>query len=686
MDENSPTRTEVAATRRLCLSYGQLACLLFVSVSIVVTVFGRDQRSGWILMTSPVGALTASNPMLGYSFLHGDDPFMKECIPSVAQIGLFSGSTDAAQGSEFIESFRYLRSLYGLLAALLTPLLGPIYAMLIVNYIGWLLAAWLTWRLTLDLFDDQLAATLAVVLVSGGTGMIAHIGDYSPHLIAFTSYYFGIWLLNRFHISESRVPLRVHITLGVVFAAISMIYNTGIMLLVVYLLFAVWRNPWYYVAPVVMVTAAVRPLQRITLGSAIGDVGDVEAAMLKRSLSTWGELFSRSPTEFLSRVAESFSEFLTFDTPVVVVLGVAACLTTRLPRMKYMFGLATFAVPFLCSLVFVPTAGARGYLVYPVSIWLYVGLARAAANSMRNNSRTKQVAAAVLTIAVFASHFGWSSAHFAYQLGPLKTYFLGWDDGLVHLINRAALAVSLTGNEPTPVLFGGVCGLDEAGAFQIANERSVKTSFRVALRTRMLFFGTLGVLAILTTHGSFRIRLLLCVTAIWVGGAAASRLTFNSVPRFFSVDSAVKLLKGQTLRYDIQLSAELPEALRQACESGDSVVLYVGNVHFLPIEVRASVAGEPIVTQVTKEGYLFYLATEDGTSVADLLSKRRELTVEITNATSEDILLAGWQRSTLPGRRVQFSPPWTDGMPIEVLPAVELRLVRPSGDIKVVGF
>jgi hypothetical protein len=218
------------------------ACLVFLVVSLFWVVVGRDERSGWILMTSPTGADHDGNSLLCYSFLHGDEPFMKEDIPHVGQIGAFCGCLDAFRRSEYRQDFRLFRGLYSLLASLVAPFIGVIPSMLLVNWLSWALCAWVTWRLTRAISGDELAGLLSVVLVSGGMGMTTHIGDYSPHLLSFATYYLGVWLIYDSRVYAEQRPWRTHFWLGLYFAIACLAYNTGVMLVGIYLLSAVRRN------------------------------------------------------------------------------------------------------------------------------------------------------------------------------------------------------------------------------------------------------------------------------------------------------------------------------------------------------------------------------------------------------------------------------------------------------------
>ena len=68
-------------------------------------------------------------------------------------------------------------------------------AALVMNLLGWAIAAFCAWSLAVRLFGDPLAGLLAVAFVATGMGFVVHVTDYSAHLLAFTTYYLGVVIL-----------------------------------------------------------------------------------------------------------------------------------------------------------------------------------------------------------------------------------------------------------------------------------------------------------------------------------------------------------------------------------------------------------------------------------------------------------------------------------------------------------
>ena len=681
---------------QLGLSARTTAVAIFLAASTFVTIYGRNERSGWILMTSPEGRDHRFNTLLGYCFLHKGNPFMKENISHAAQVGVFCGARDALQLSEAREDFRILRPLYSLLASLPAPLLGTIPAMLLINWLSWALSAWVAWRLTLDVFGDELAAVLAVIFVSGAIGMTVHIADYSPHLLAFATYYFGVWLLYRSNIYREVRPWRTHFRLSVYLAICCLAYNTGVMLTAVYVLVAVRRNRLVTVLGAALFALASRPVFQAALGSRIHDV---ETEYLGKSLLLWRELFTNDLVYIAKTLLRWSTEYLFFfDSPLVVLAGLACVLWIKVPRQLYWFGLAVVAIPFAAAFVFTPMATARGYIVFSGTVWLYACLAHQLSRGLRSDQRLihRIVGAAVAVLVV--THFAWSTAHFAHILGPVKTYFLGWDDGDAYLRYPAAEIISLTDQEPSPVLFGGQTTLSAAGALSAGNDHVLDTdqvSFTFALLTRGWFFGYFALLALACSDTMRQKVVAISLTfSVYVAGCLLAAALFRTSPAFFPVDRALALPALQTLRYEVSLGSKFLETFEQSVADGDTIVLHFPtnksgehrDVDLL-VAFRAGEHRLPIVKERDGKGLIYQLAGSSLTSSVSGIVRERRLVVEVTNQTTTNMRVVGWQKSTLPMRRCEYlRGSEVVNIAPEALPALELRIIRPNGRIKLAGF
>src|SRR5262249_15371844 len=148
---------------------------------------------------------------------------------------------------------------------------------------------------------------------------------------------------------------------------------------------------------------------------------------LRKSLEGWLAIVHLPWFEATTATLFRVSQFLLFDSPLVVCLGLASLLwLPRRPALRW-FGMLVVGLPVASALVFVNSAWARGYLVYGISIWFYCWLARLLALAWRAEGRWAKCVAFAMTVLIIGSHAGWTTAHHWRQLGPIKAYVLGWD-------------------------------------------------------------------------------------------------------------------------------------------------------------------------------------------------------------------------------------------------------------------
>jgi hypothetical protein len=408
---------------------------------------------------------------MGYNIVHGLEPIMRENVPAVDQISFFSGTW----GSECRLDFYAFRAYYAFFATLLTPITGVFPALLLVNWAAWAFAAWVTWKLSLEICEDRLAALLAVIFVAGGMGMVLHIHDYSSHLLSFTAYYLGVYLLYHSAILFERKPLWTHLQLGAYLAVACLIYDAGVMLTALYIIAGLRRNSLKHIAAGSVLALTARPFWQYTLHSLGASPYDIEALYLHKSLVLWGQFFQQSWQTIIRGLASMVTQFAFFDSPFAVVVGLMACWYLPRKREVWWFGAGILGIPLVSSLLFSPYNPSRGYMVYGVSIWIYCWLGRLFAEGLRAGKRVRLVTGVVVCLCV-GGHFAWSTAHVRHALGPVKSYLLGWDVARVYFEHPRAEAYSLTGSEETPFLFGGNASLAEAGVFSELSEIAQESS------------------------------------------------------------------------------------------------------------------------------------------------------------------------------------------------------------------
>ena len=81
------------------------------------------------------------------------------------------------------------------------------------------------------------------------------------------------------------------------------------------------------------------------------------------------------------------------------------------------------------------------------------------------------------------------------------------------------------------------------------------------------------------------------------------------------------------------------------------------------------------------------MRVEDTAAAVESLTEAGGFTLEMANASEEPVVMAGWQRRDLDGRLLEITGPADSGMKEwPVLPAVEFRLIRADGSVKLIGF
>lgn len=677
---------------------GWLAMFLFLLASLAISWHGRSELSGRIRETFPGDRVYRPMPLSGQCHLQAQEPVFYEDVAFLHQEAFFSGWRDAR-----VQSY-ITRALPALLASFVMPVVGLAGASRFVNWLAWALCAWTTWRLSKKLFADDLSALLSVLFVSGGMGMVFHIDDWSAHLPAFACYYLGVYLLYDSGVLFEPKLWRTHLLLGAFLALVSLVYSfTAAVLLAVYVLSAFRHNRWLCLAGAVTLALTALPAWKITV-KLLGFRGDsVELEHGTGMLLGWLELL-KHPSAGIALVRHALKMVGFFDSPGIMILGILCCVLLPRTRAVRWFGLWVLVMPFAAAFALFPfTDTLRGYLTYGITIWLYCWLGHGFATSLRGGTWLRLAAGLTLGLVV-ATHFAWSTAHFWGWLGPGKAFIEGWEIARGYFVHPRASILSLTGWEQTPLLFGGDTSLAAAGAYGVPFEVNIdpdSVSWWRALGTRGLHFFYLALFGILAVRSLHRRMLviggLVClalVTSLW------SWLAFRTMPNSFetvvdamgSWSEEVSLSPSATLTYRAQLSPAVLDRLRTEMEPQDQLQFFVG----LPsiflwgtpadqsgIEIEIA-AGQTSLATRNKEGIC--LALDPQAALAPL-SEAGQVTVQVTNHLDRTVRFAGWQRADLPGRQCLIRSKGRGDHPIPVrLPAIEIRLLRPDGSLKVAAF
>lgn len=644
-----PTRVR-PAVRWLTLAW-------LVTVATLLLVRGGGERGGFRLLTDPCDRLPAGNSLLGFSVLLGERPVNAEALPAIEQVEWFSGSVRSDN------NFRFLRAGYAFMGAQLAPLFGAERALVVVNVLAWLCCLFATWRLSRCWFDDDLTGCLAVIFAAVGIGFAIHLHATTPHLWSFALYYLGVLVLARAGIIKRRQPWRVQLGLGLLMGFIGLSYNVSVMLLFVYLLSG-WRTQR---TTHLLMAAGLSLLPRIVwslLLPALGiNVLDVEREYLVRTLEAWIGGWHAGPAAFLQMILHyTLESFLSMESPLILLLGAVGWLTLLRGRRRWFAGLV-IAAPVLACTFFAPSAEVRGYVVYGGSIMLFVMAGRLLSLGLRASTMTRRATLLLLFVAL-GTHAGWGTAHLWGWLGPAKTYFLGWDDGLPVLRHGPTRAISVTGHEPDPAAFGGNSNLVSAGlAVEPASRPVGRKSRLLSILTRLSFLTIIAALCCAVISGRRRRRIAVAlVLLVGLGIGELSFQTLSQVAAPWRITESVPVDARGALTYRLQPAAATRDALRAGFSSDSQLELFLQATG----PVRISWDADGVSIPVTAVGPSHY-AVSSPVAVETAMSATT-WTITIENPGPTPVAITGWQRNPLPGRTL------VDGADAPRLPAVEFRL------------
>ncbi len=666
---------------RLLMKKMKLRNLAFLSVVSCATFFAwysRGQRSASVMMTTPIESSHAPNLLVGYSSIVDGELLMKEGWAVVRQVVYFKG----LKGIEAVMDTYQFRGMYSFLATQLSLFGGITTSLLLINWLSWVVAAWALWQLSTRLFSDDLAALLSVLFLCFGSGFLFHINDYTDHALSFVNFYFGVFLLYSSGILFSDQPWKTHVRLGCFLGASCLVYNTGVMLIFIYVANALKRNRWHRVLIITAVALAIRPLWLSYLHFIGTNITDVEKSLFENAIKGWS-------SASIGSVFQNLTDFLFFDSPFVIIAGVLSFLFLPLDRPTRKFGASVILIPVLTSFVFSTAATARGYLVYGVSIWLYCCLGRTFSVQVRSPRQiVAQAAGFCLAVGLF-SHLAWTTAHLRHNFGPVKSYFLGWN-GWPVLTNPQPRVMSMTGQEATPIMYGGNGTLVEAGAVSVASFAplnpeliSVPNAFK-----RQFFFIFLALL-IWTVMFLDRMSkpMLVLVPCLFLALISAGSKFFRILPTRFILERGISLPSNKTFHYEVKLSDGFIAALEKELQGDNSLIVNIqADIEPAVFSIGTPMANIPINrTESAALAQLF--AVQDKKQALIEMRKSGIFSFRIDNPLNHDIWFQGWQRTDLEGRKISFlGDSKTVAAPLGVLPATELRVCRPDGSLVLAGY
>lgn len=450
---------------------------------------GRGEHDPYLLSTVPtVGYGDHTNALPGYAAMIDGEPRHGENMQTWDHVAMFNGSIIAAD-------MYANRPLYPFLVSCLAWAFGVAGASLVVNLMGWAVGAWACVRIGAELAGRWEAGVVSGLLACLGAGWWFHIGDYSAHLLSFTTSSLTLLMLLRSRVWAERQPAEVHAAIAATLVVASLTYNSGLFFAAAYFLLAVWRNRWWHVLAVVLAAVLMQrlwPLLLNTLSNGNFDYYRVERGLLQQALAEWPHFWRDGSA--IGRAIDIAIDSFVHALPLLplLVLGVLAPLLGGLRRDAGACGadarpergaialmIIVSLLPTLALVVYSPTATARGYLVFCASgaIFAIAGLlfARLRPGAWRG-------AGAGLLLFALSVQAIMVTRHAEGDARAVKLFLWGlpqWSASIIDELGRSPRTevIGLCG-EPSPRIGGGTASLIECGAFDGGEPRKDLPAFK----------------------------------------------------------------------------------------------------------------------------------------------------------------------------------------------------------------
>lgn len=575
---------------------GAFAFASLVTVGLLLTV--GFERSPFLLMTSPyVPAGDIGQPFIGYSMVIDDGGAYQQKVVHKENTAAMLLARKLVGGQSSVSLYDG-RVMLPFLASSVLWLTGSVNALLLVNAFLWSIAILAGFLLGRDVSKSNLGGYISGSLVALGSGYWFHALDLSAHLAAFSTYAVAAYAIYRSSVWQRSVGWRVHAFLAAILAIACSTYNSGIMVLAVYVAVAVLgRNKLLFVA-LAAASALAFQYAWLPLMSSFGfdpkPITDTERQFLTDSLQLWSADLQQRAFPTLIYAASLFRDFLLYEPAqmgllvALVVIYVAArafkIVEGRIDWRLVVLVALLVAMPALMSVPWARSATARGYLGYPGSIGVYIAIASLLVALVRVRGRLQWTTFAVAGAAVVV-HASILFSAVAGNLAPLRVYFYGGVlDGeyVSHFVVPPDLdVIPLTGGS-IPQVAGGSFDFGLAASNDLSFPMDDPPSFDHTLRTLTWRTYAASPFLILTL-----ILLLSTKRRSWVetlGGPLAVAVGLIVIPvslsppfrntesiRGFFFDSIVDASKANALRYDIALSESAATTLRDLAQKNGAI-------------------------------------------------------------------------------------------------------------------
>ncbi|MBM4113623.1 MAG: hypothetical protein FJ253_09700, partial [Phycisphaerae bacterium] len=471
----SQTASTIASWPAVPLPRAAWALLVaaWIACAVTAVISAGSDRDPYLLSTVPTaGYSDHRNSLVGYAQIVDGAPTHAENSQTWDHLAMFHGAIIAAD-------MYANRPLYPFLVSIAAWALGPWNAALVVNLLAWALGAWAAVRIGAELARRPSAGVVAGLLACVGPGWWFHIGDYSAHLLSFSTSSLALLVLLRSRVWAVRQPAEIHAAIGAVLVLASLAYNSGLFFTAAYVLLAIRRNRWWHVALAAAIGVFVQRLWPPLLNLlALGnyDYYAVERQLFDNAMREWSAMLREGalPGVIVDRLLDTLVSFL----PAVPLLlgGTLALLLGGMRKPgrdepsapeggAMLLQFLAIALPIAALIVYSPTATARGYLVFgaAAAVWAIAGwmFSRLKPGAWSGIGAGLLLLGLLVQVVLDTRHAGGDAR-------AVKLFMWGmpkWsNDDLEHLRHSIQTVVVGLHGEPTPTIAGGDATLIECGA------------------------------------------------------------------------------------------------------------------------------------------------------------------------------------------------------------------------------
>jgi hypothetical protein len=680
---------------RIDLPVMKLAILFGIAIfigSLLVYVV-PSERSGWILMTSPLVHSKGKNSLACYAGIAPDTGEIThyENYPFKSHVRMFSGCVGG-----IIERYND-RPLYTLISMPLNIFLSVADSFKVINIILYAVSVLLVWLFAYSMLQDNTSAWMASLFSIFGIGYIVHLPDMSAHLMSYFLFTLSIYILYRSQLHTRHQGLAVHLLIGTVLAIYMLGYSSSIAVLGAYIVLAFSHNNIIHLMVSSALAISPKVIWMKLMLPALGQQPFLlEFAYIQKALSAWIELLEQGLfVPFLQELFSIIWQFVSSPvSPIILLLSTVGLvgLVRRSDRDGWFIFIVTLSLLGV-SIPFGVIATARGYMIFGLSIFCYTSAAYFVRDLAKYQKPKPILLIACLSIIVVVCQLAWNTQHLIGNLKPVGHYFLG--TGIWSAVSDTqATVISLTGNEQTPALFGGSASLDQVKPW-IPRQSDLSSSYEQGIFIRSLFaqslFCILFLIFIIFTKLSNKLKVICSFLVVLLLFLSAA---INSSRPNFTGDLTQRILSNRNdhqrrthFIYSASIGNKFLDIVNSISEDGDYIQIRIGRSKYLrQVRAKALINGSSFTIHQSRHQKF----------KEDIILLGQKMLSHLKNTKPHQLILE-FALVNLGLEKIAFSANKLDGrscyivdngtkLPTEQLPHVELRLFSKHGQLKLVGF